>query len=144
MPRGWCICSGCSACPPDRRSHTYDVDAVPGKRCGPCQAVEQAKRDRRGNTTSRGYGSAHQRKRKQLVAAFEPGQPCARCGEPIWRAEDADLGHTDDRSGYRGLEHAAECNRSAGAKSRRTTARPPMPTPAEADDSDDGDWIGIA
>lgn len=147
MPLAFCICTGCPACPAGRSSHTYDKATSAGKRCGPCAAVEQAKRDRRGNTTSRGYGSAHQRKREQLLDAFEPGQACARCGLPIRRKEDADLGHDDDdRSQYRGLEHSA-CNRATSGRSRRPArpaARPPIAAPAEDGAAGDDDWIGIA
>lgn len=76
-----------------------------------------------GTTTARGYGAAHQKLREQLLARWRPGQPCARCGQPMlyrWlitpngrRVSAIDLGHTDDRSGYTGLEHR-DCNRRAG------------------------------
>jgi uncharacterized C2H2 Zn-finger protein len=133
----------------------FDRDLTGTMRCPRCQVVADRQRDaQRGSTAQRGYGSAHQRKRAELVAAFVPGQPCARCGRPIARAEDADLGHTDDRSGYRGLEHAAECNRAAGGKSRRGSRQPASAPGLYLDDEDgdadgaggqdDGDWIGIA
>ena len=82
-----------------------------------------------GSSTARGYGSEHQRLRRQLLARWRPGDPCARCGQPMlyrWlvqpdgrRVSAIDLGHTDDRRGYTGLEHRA-CNRRDGQ--RKTTA----------------------
>jgi hypothetical protein len=91
-----------------------------------------------GKTAERGYGTQHQRLRRQLLARWRPGDPCARCGQPMlhrWlvqpggrRVSAIDLGHTDDRTGYTGLEHRA-CNRRDGQ--RKTTAvlrtRGPMP-----------------
>jgi hypothetical protein len=156
VPLRFCGCTGCAACPPGKRSHTFDVDSSPGhQRCAPCQAVVDKQRDQqRGTTGQRGYGSAHQRKRAELVAAFVAGQPCARCQLPIWRAEDADLGHTDARDGWTGLEHARECNRAAGGRSRRggrsaAQARRTAPDlyepAADTDGDDDDEWsIGIA
>lgn len=85
----------------------------PTQRCPPHQAAADKRRNTRTNTTARGYGAAHQAERARLLAAFRPGQPCARCGKPITTKNDADLGHTDDRGGYRGLEHR-RCNRGAG------------------------------
>jgi hypothetical protein len=70
----------------------------------------------RRNTSKRGYGAAHQQLRKQvaqLVAAG--GAYCWRCGKPIQPWQSWDLGHDDnDRSLYRGPEHA-KCNRSSAA-----------------------------
>lgn len=64
----------------------------------------------------RGYGREHEELRAALLAALVPGSPCYRCGEPMWPdSQDIDLGHTEDRSGYRGLEHA-RCNRAAGGR----------------------------
>ncbi|WP_050592809.1 endonuclease domain-containing protein [Salinispora pacifica] len=66
-------------------------------------------------TTQRGYGWVHQQARTKALAELRDGQSCARCGQPMWRAEAAllDLDHDDDRTTYRGLAHRG-CNRSAG------------------------------
>ena len=77
-----------------------------------------------GTTTARGYGARHQALRRLLLARWRPGDPCARCGQPMWqrwrtangrRVTAIDLGHTADRTGWTGLEHAA-CNRADGAR----------------------------
>lgn len=71
---------------------------------------------RRGlTTTQRGYDWRHRRARALALDHLVDGQPCARCGQPMYRAEAAhlDLDHTDDRSTYRGLAHRS-CNRRAG------------------------------
>ena len=78
----------------------------------------------RGTTAQRGYGNEHVKLRKQLLAAWRPGDLCARCGRPIWQLHAYDarggrisaihLAHTPDRSGYEGLQHA-RCNTSEGA-----------------------------
>jgi hypothetical protein len=83
----------------------------------------------KGTTTQRGYGASHQRLLRTLLARWRPGDPCARCGQPMlqrWtvnadgrRASAIELGHTDDRRGYTGLEHRA-CNRRDGQA--KTTA----------------------
>ena len=67
------------------------------------------------STTARGYGWPHQRLKARLLATWRPGQPCVRCGRPMWDPATIDLGHTADRSAYTGLEHAA-CNRADGAR----------------------------
>ena len=63
----------------------------------------------------------HKTLRKRLLADLtrRPGQPCARCGLPMYVAQLLDLDHTDDRTGYLGLSHRA-CNRRDGQ--RKTTA----------------------
>lgn len=75
---------------------------------------------------ARGYGSPHRTARAAAIAAWQPGQPCARCGQPIaclWMRTRAgavvsavDLGHRDGtgKTQYAGLEHRY-CSRSAGA-----------------------------
>ena len=77
-----------------------------------------------GYTTAHGWGSQHQKLAAALLAMWQPGDPCSRCGRPMWqrwrytprgrRVSAIHLGHTDDRAGYRGLEHDT-CNLSAGA-----------------------------
>jgi hypothetical protein len=65
----------------------------------------------RPTTTQRGYGPAHRRLRDQLIATYQPTDLCWRCGQPLGPDSSMlDLGHTDDRLGYMGLEHAA-CSR---------------------------------
>jgi hypothetical protein len=74
----------------------------------------------RGNTTARGYGHEHQKwhqkLRKQVAALIAAGGAvCWRCGRGILPGMKWDLGHDDnDRSIYRGPEHA-RCNRSSAA-----------------------------
>lgn len=62
------------------------------------------------------YGYAHRRLREELLAAFTPGQPCARCGRPMWGpASKIHLGHDHVNGGYLGLEHE-KCNEADGAR----------------------------
>ena len=96
----------------------FDRDTTGTQRCPEHQAIADRKSNARANTTSRGYGTPHQRKRRQLLEQFQPGQPCARCGKPITSSDDADLGHADGQQGYRGLEHRA-CNRGASRRRSR-------------------------
>ena len=115
MPKRFCSCLGCPACAsPDRKpgSHgtLFDADTTGTLRCPSCQPIATQKRQQRTSSTSRGYGASHRATRARLLAAFEPGQPCAHCGRPMMTKQGLDLAHTDDRTGYRGLAHA-ECNR---------------------------------
>jgi hypothetical protein len=123
----------------------FDRDATGTWRCPQHQAEHERNRNARPNTTSRGYGAAHQRMREQLLEAFVPGQPCARCGQPILAAADADLGHDDqDRSKYAGLEHK-RCNRATSGRARRgsqSAVRPPAAAPAAADGGD-SEWYFV-
>lgn len=85
----------------------------------------------RGTTTERGYGSGHQQARARALAGMQDGQPCTRCGAPMWRAQakHLDLDHDDRRTGYLGLAHR-RCNRSAGqakATRQRTAAKQTQP-----------------
>jgi hypothetical protein len=86
---------------------------------------------------ARGYGPAHRAERKRRLARWRPGDPCARCGQPMWQLqrwsggrliEAIHLGHTADRTGWTGLEHD-HCNESEAAtrgnrrrRQRRTSA----------------------
>ena len=119
MPKRFCICRGCAGCGTAGCRALFDRDDTGTQRCPRCQPAATAARNARANTTRRGYGSDHQRLRKQLLDVFVPGQPCARCGLPIAGKDDAQLGHDDqDRSRYRGLEHVACNEATAGRRSR--------------------------
>jgi hypothetical protein len=62
------------------------------------------------------YAGAHQATRRALLAVYDPADPCWRCGQPLGPIPALlDLGHTDDRAAYAGLEHK-RCNRAAGAR----------------------------
>lgn len=85
-------------------------------------------------TADRGYGSSHQKARLRALRTYSPTDLCWRCGEPLGSdPSKLDYGHTDDRSGYGGLEHANNCNRSAGGKTsaakRALRKRPPEKHP---------------
>jgi hypothetical protein len=91
------------------------------------------------STTARGYGWSHQQIQARLIAAWRPGDPCARCGLPMWerwttsktgkRISAIHLGHTDNRAGYTGLEHMT-CNVRDGAqRGARARARGRRPQP---------------
>jgi hypothetical protein len=99
MPSRICLEPGCPVLIPARRGVS---------RCPHHQAIHEA---RRGTTTCRGYGWQHRLLRAQLLAAYSPTDPCWRCGQPL--GDDPrllDLGHTEERDGWMGLEHAA-CSR---------------------------------
>lgn len=101
---------------------------------------------RNGNTTARGYGSAHQAERKRwepMVAAgfvrchadvckkvVRSNDPNARLISPY---QEWDLGHDYQTGQWRGPEHR-ECNRADGARRGnrlRRFIRRPAPTQAE-------------
>ncbi len=82
------------------------------------------------STTARGYGADHQAERRRLKPKVERGEiDCTRCGEPIEPGEPWDLGHTDDRTGWTGPEHAA-CNRRDGANKTNGTTAPAVYVPS--------------
>jgi len=92
---------------------------------------------RNGNTTQRGYGSAHQALRARIAGQVKAGAAvCWRCGQLIQPGQPWDLGHTEgDRGSYAGPEHRW-CNRAAGARNanqarraRRRLANPATATP---------------
>lgn len=67
----------------------------------------------RRSTSERGYGLAHQVRRRAELARYSPSDPCPRCGRPLGADRAAlDLGHGPNQVGYSGLEHAS-CNRGA-------------------------------
>jgi hypothetical protein len=101
MPKRFCL--GCRK--------LFNADSTGTLRCPACQAKTTAARNARTPTASRGYGSAHQRIREQLLAAFQAGDLCALCGQPMNSRHGLDLAHNEDRSGYKGLAHQA-CNRA--------------------------------
>jgi hypothetical protein len=65
-------------------------------------------------TKQRGYGAAHQRKRRVWARRIASGEQvnCARCGLPILTRMLWDLGHVDGsgKTLYSGPEHRS-CNR---------------------------------
>lgn len=65
-------------------------------------------------STPGAYAGPHQAIRRALLPDAY-GRPCPRCGLPMLPGQDLDLGHTDDRAAYQGIEHA-RCNRQAGAR----------------------------
>jgi hypothetical protein len=74
----------------------------------------------RGTTEERGLGAAHQADKKRLLAQMREGQPCPRCGQPMYRSQALDRDHVVDRArggtdGMAVLSHAS-CNRRAGAR----------------------------
>jgi hypothetical protein len=73
------------------------------------------------------YAGPHQSIRRALLPDAY-GKPCPRCGLPMLPGQDLDLGHTDDRAAYSGIEHA-RCNRQAGGRlgnARRRERSAPM------------------
>lgn len=75
-----------------------------------------------GSTRDRGYGYAHQKRAAELKAAMRDGDPCARCGRPMYRANLGQI-HGDHKGTPRALggdlpdalSHA-RCNTSHGAR----------------------------
>lgn len=94
---------------------------------GKCDQHARADDQARGTSTERGYTAEH----RAIRRAWEPkvaagGVRCARCHQPIHPGTPWDLGHDDnDRTKYRGPEHAGQCNRSAGG--RAAHGLPPKP-----------------
>ncbi len=65
------------------------------------------------------YGSAHQRRRDELLPKAL-NTPCPRCDRLMLRGQELDLGHSEDLAlnpGAKGdrIEHSV-CNRSAGGQ----------------------------
>jgi hypothetical protein len=79
----------------------------------------QAARDRaRGTTKQRGYSGRHQSLRAGIVAAMGRGTTvrCIDCSV-ILTPKTLHLGHTDDRSGYRGPQCSTCNDRDGGRRS---------------------------
>jgi hypothetical protein len=112
---------------------------MPGRNTGLVYDYGMASRIRRpvrrapGSTKSSGYDQAHKNRRAAALArlAASPGQPCARCGLPMYVTQLLDLDHTDDRSGYLGLSHRA-CNVAASNRSPRRRLSRAVAAPAAA------------
>jgi hypothetical protein len=85
---------------------------------GRCPDCEREAERLRGTPAERGYDAQHRALRKTWAVKVKAGGVrCWRCGEPIAPTEAWDLGHDDeDRTVYRGPEHAGRCNRAAGAR----------------------------
>ena len=73
----------------------------------------------RGTTEQRGLGTVHRTDKDRLKTLLRGGEPCWRCGQPMYKWQELDRDHIVDRAlgGTQGpavLAHAS-CNRSAGA-----------------------------
>ena len=93
----------------------FDMDSTGALRCPACQAAATARRNARAPGPARGYGPRHRAIRQQLIAQWTQGDPCALCGHPMLDSARLDLAHNEDRSGYKGLAHAA-CNRATNRR----------------------------
>jgi hypothetical protein len=87
-----------------------------GSRCPACQPPRVMAR-----TAARGYDARHQAERARWQPAVDAGEAECHATVCLWPSRrippgvDWDLGHTDDRTGWTGPEHA-RCNRAAGAR----------------------------
>lgn len=90
-----------------------------------CPAHAREYEAKRGSTSARGYGSAHQRLRAAWQARIDRGEVvhCARCGQRIDAGMDWALDHNADRTGYLGPSHTA-CNNSAGGRAAHKQMTP--------------------
>ena len=106
-----------------RRSHDGEAEyeANPEGRFtkGAMRPRSQAK------TAARGYGSAHQARRRRWAKRIYSGEEVnrARCGYPILPGQAWDLGHVDgDKSQYQGPEHR-RCNRQTATHKAKQSRR---------------------
>ncbi len=80
-------------------------------------------------TTARGYGHRHQKQRAKWQPTVDAGQAwchaalCLMGDRWIEPGSQWDLGHTIDRTGWTGPEHA-RCNRCEGSRRRAANRRP--------------------
>jgi hypothetical protein len=81
-----------------------------------CPTHQAEAEKKRGNANARGYGYQHQKMRAGIVKRIEAGETvrCVDCRTPL-TAASLDLGHTDDRRGYKGAQ-CSTCNRSDGGR----------------------------
>lgn len=98
-------------------------DASP---CAACKPAVQRQRDaRRGTTTERGLGWAHQQQRAHLIAQAEQAGPlthCPTCGDQLSARNPITAEHTTARAHGGQLADDLECRRcnsSKGATIRR-------------------------
>lgn len=85
----------------------------PQHRMGRCEVHAAEVEARRGTSTERGYGSAHQRRRAELLRRFV-NTPCPTCGKIMHRWQKLEAGHStplwvDPASVADVLQHQA-CN----------------------------------
>jgi hypothetical protein len=113
MPKRFCQCVSCSYCHNQGGTHgvLFDIALTNSTKCPGCHNANQQQRNQRQPTAGRGYGTGHQAKRAELLGRFQPGDPCAICGKPMFFPRALDLAHNEDRSGWLGLAHA-RCNRA--------------------------------
>lgn len=84
---------------------------------------------RHGDRNQRGYGAAHRRRARELKANMHDGDPCARCGGPMYRADLARI-HADHITVHAvdggelpdALSHGS-CNEAHGARLKAARAR---------------------
>jgi hypothetical protein len=87
-----------------------------------------------GTTTARGYGGRHQAERERRLKQYQPGDPCARGGEPMtWPLSVArryvDLPHDHANGGYLpGLACRAHNRAEGGARGGKARARKRRPS----------------
>lgn len=99
-------CTGCRRLIPAGRRECRDCARARWRR------IDAA----RGTPAERGYGADHRALRREAAPLVASGTArCARCGLPIAPGQAWDLGHTDDRTGWSGPEHAG-CNRAAAMR----------------------------
>jgi hypothetical protein len=101
MPRVLRVCAqpGCPTLTASRRCPDHQ------------RKTEQA----RGSRQQRGYDAEHDRIRTALLARFQPGTLCPKCGQPMLNGQKLDAGHSvdlrdDPNAKADQLEHAG-CNR---------------------------------
>jgi hypothetical protein len=115
MPRTRLKVCSCGSCPAHPRSCPELTDR---RYCPGCTAEHERAR---GTRQARGYDRHHDQLRKHWKPKVEAGLVdchAPTCTQPIRRilpGQPWDLGHTTDRSGWRGPEHAP-CNRAEGGR----------------------------